>query len=314
MLTRRIAYALTLAGCAFFFVLYPYWFSWYLFALVMLLIPFDLLVSLPGMLTRRISMTAPYTLEQGAAAKLMVMTDQGKNFPMKCIKATLRVSCEDTACYRRIVVGAAPGSRYGMSIDTSRSGATLITLKRYWAVSLLGLFSVPISSKTGLWVLILPVPVRPPRIITLPRGVILRPKPGGGFSEEHDLRPYRQGDPLKSVHWKVSAKLDSLMIREPLVAPAHSRLVYTARWKGAAERDLILGRLRWVAGYMLRWELPFYVRLGEDGPVAEISRQSDLPDYLYNVLSGAHHLLPVPVSLPARFTWELRIDAKEVVK
>ena len=34
----------------------------------------------------------------------------------------------------------------------------------------------------------------------------------------YELREYRDGDTLKQVHWKLSAKLDRLMVREPLTA------------------------------------------------------------------------------------------------
>ncbi len=34
----------------------------------------------------------------------------------------------------------------------------------------------------------------------------------------YELREYRDGDTIKQVHWKLSAKLDRLMVREPLTA------------------------------------------------------------------------------------------------
>ena len=34
----------------------------------------------------------------------------------------------------------------------------------------------------------------------------------------YDLRPYRVGDPLKQIHWKLTAKVDELTVREPLGA------------------------------------------------------------------------------------------------
>jgi hypothetical protein len=83
------------------------------------------------------------------------------------------------------------------------------------------------------------------------------------------------------------------------------------RWNGARERDLILGRLRWISNYLLKWELPYYVRLGDDGPVAEITRAEDLMNYIYRVLDGTPQSIPAPASLPARFAWVFRVDVKE---
>ena len=309
--TRRIVYLFMLVYAAAFFVLYPYWFSWYLLILLLLLVPFDLLLSLPGMLTRRISLAAPRILEQGEGGRLLIATIQAKHYPAKCIKTLLRVSGDDFSAFQRLVCSAAHNSRYEFTIDTSRSGVTAFALKRFWVVSLLGLFSAPVKAKISVPVLILPAPAKPPNIVALPRGVILRPKPGGGFSEEHELRPFRYGDPVRSIHWKISAKFDSLIIREPMVPPQSSRLVCATLWKGARERDLVLGRLRWVSAYLLGWGIPYYVRLGSDAPVAEVTKSGDLEDYLYNVLGGTLYALAAPATIPARFTWVFRVDARE---
>jgi hypothetical protein len=186
---------------------------------------------------------------------------------------------------------------------------TAFESKRVWTVSLIGLFCIPASVNCKAKVLVLPAPAKPPHTVALPRGVILRPKPGGGFSEDYDLRPYRKGDPIRSVHWKVSAKFTSLIIREPLVPPAHSRLLHAVQWGKARERDLILGRLRWVSDYLLKWELPYFVRLGDGGPIAEITRSDDLLEYLYLVLGGTADALPTPATIPVRFAWVFQIDA-----
>ena len=311
MFTRRLVYAFALAGSVLFFVLYPYWFSWYLLVLLLLLVPFDLLVSLPGMLSRRITLTAPKALEQGEDGTLVITAVQLKPFPAGCIKTWLKVSGGDFSTRRRFIIGAERGSRYEVAVDSSRSGVTVFRAKRIWTVSLIGLFCLPARVNCKATVLVLPAPLKPPKTVALPRGVILRPKHGGGFSEDYDLRPYRKGDPIRSVHWKVSAKFDALIIREPLVPPAHSRIIHAALWNNARERDLILGRLRWVSDYLLKWELPYYLSLGDNGPIAEITRHTELIDYLFLVLGGRADSLPPHATVPAHFVWVLKIDGKE---
>jgi len=307
--TRRIVYALTLAGCVFFFVLYPYWFSWYLLVLILLLIPFDLLVSLPGMLTRHISLSAPYMLEQDASGTVVITTLHERRLPARCIKALLHIYGEGRAARRRIICSAAHGSRYDYPVNTSHSGVTVFETKRIWVVSLFGLFSMPVPSRNRTSVLVLPAPAKPPNIAALPRGIILRPKPGGGFSEEHDMRQYRQGDHIRNIHWKISAKLDTLIVREPLAPPPHSRLVHVVQWNGRRERDLVLSRLRWISDYLLKWDISFYVRIGDDGPVAEVASSEDLFSYLHSVLGGTPDAVTMPASVPIRFTWVFRVDA-----
>ena len=295
-----------------FYVLYPFWISQYFVVVVLLLMPFDLLVSMPGMLTKRISLSAPKSLEMGESGRLVVVTHRGKPFPSGWIRTRLVTICDDFTSKTRIMCSPEDGSRYETAIDTSHCGVTVFRVKRLRATSIMGLFSLIITVDASAKVLILPAPKKPKHIVSLPRGVMLIAKPGGGFSEESDLRPYRKGDPVRSIHWKLSAKHDSIIIREPMVPPQHSRLVRIAKWSGARERDIILGRLRWVSGYLLKWDLPYCVKLGDDGPIAEITCDMELIDYLCGVLGSEGHFAPAPCPLPpVSFSWVLHIDAKE---
>jgi len=310
MWTYRLIYICALAGSILFRILYPYWFSLYFMNLVLLLIPFDFLISLPGMLTGRISLAAPRILEYGAEGTLTLTTIRKRRLPAGRIKVNLQITNDDYSTRRSILCDAESNSLYKIAVDATRSGATFYQFKRIIATSIFGLFSVPVIIDRRISVLVLPAPVKPSNIISLPRGVILRPKPGGGFSEDHELRPYRPGDPIRNIHWKISAKHDSIIIREPLIPPAHSRLVNVMKWKNVHERDLILGRLRWISDYLLKWELPYYIKHGEDGTVAEITNTGALFEYLYCALSGIEQSFPLPSSLPVRFMWVFRVDAK----
>jgi len=305
----RVIYAAALLGSSFFLVLYPLWFSWYLTVSLMLLLPLDLIISLPGIVSSRISLMAPKMLEQGEDAALIFTMSGKRHFPVKCAKLRLKVSCEDFTIRPRFTIGPEPGSLHEMKIDTSYSGVMVFESSRFWKVSLLGLFCVPAEFKQRISVLILPPPVEPPQTEALPHGVLLHPKPGGGFSDDHDLRPFRTGDAMRSVHWKVSAKLDSLVIREPLEPLTHSRLVHALRWKSARERDLILGRLRWVSEYLLKWNLPHFVCLDVGGSYAEITKITDFHDYLHLVLDNKADTVQYHINAPVRFVWVLQIDA-----
>jgi len=277
---------------------------------LLLLLPFDLLLGLPGMLTRRVALAAPGMLEQGSEGNLTITTVQSKPFPARCIKVRIRESGDGHKSRLRLLCGAERGSVREVEIETKHSGVATFELRRIWTVSVIGLFSLPVRVNRKVSVLILPAPQAPPHLAALPRGVVFCPKPGGGFSEDYDLRPYRQGDMIRNIHWKVSAKAGELIVREPLAPPPHSRLVQAAQWKTPRERDLILGRLRWISDYLLKWEMPFYLRIGDSGRVLEISQPEDLMDYIYHILEGTQHTLPACASLPVRFAWVFRIDSQ----
>jgi len=309
MITNRIIYALTLVAAFFFYILYPPWISWYLLVLLLLLLPFDLIISLPGMLSKGILLSVPYYLNKGDDAALILTTTHTKSFPVGCIIVKMYVTGDDFSIKCRLKCTGGKDEQREVAIDTSHSGITTFEVRRFWSISLLGLFSLPVNINTRASVLVLPEPEKPANTIALQHGILLRPKPGGGFSEEHDMRIYQPGDPVRNIHWKVSAKLENLIIREPLVPPPHSRLVHIVEWTNAAERDAILGRLRWVCEYMLKWQMPFYMKMGDKVMIVEISQEEDLVDYLHSVLDSSVVKKPKFEPLPSRFSWVYRVDA-----
>jgi hypothetical protein len=277
--------------------------------LLLLLIPFDLIISLPGMLTKRMNYSVPSYLEKNSAGLLTLTTIHTKSFPVRCIRVKLRVTGDDFITKCHVLCTAEANGRNEVMIDTTRTGLTVFEVERVMVVSLLGLISLNKKTKRRLTVLVLPPPKRPVNAVTLPKGLILRPKPGGGYSEEHDMRKYRQGDPVRNIHWKLSAKFSSLIIREPLVPPNHSGLVHIMKWNNAGERDLILSHLRWVADYLFEQEMPFYVKLGKKTNTTEIKRENDLIEFLRDVLDDTEKKKLSFCAMPARFAWIYRVDA-----
>ena len=311
MIIARLIYALTLVAAVLFFILYPPWLSWYLLVLLLLLIPIDLIVSLPGMMSRGMLISAPTVLEKDEEAALKLVTTSAKSYPVRCIITKMHVTGDDFSVSFRLRCPGKRDEQRDVAIDTSHSGVTIFTLNRISTISMLGLFSLPLKTKCIGSVLILPPPVKPANTMALQHGTQLLPKPGGGFSEEHDMREYRQGDPVRSIHWKASAKFDSLVIREPLVPPPHSRLVHVMKWNNATERDFALGRLRWVSDYLLKWQMPFYARFAENTTIAEISHETDLINFLCYVLGGIENKSLNLDQMPSRFSWVYMIDGKE---
>ncbi|MDR0491014.1 MAG: DUF58 domain-containing protein [Oscillospiraceae bacterium] len=318
MWTHRGYYVLALALSALFYVLYPHWFAWYFLVVLLLLLPFDLLISLPGMLTRSAILSVPNIMEQNEPAALAVHVKKKSIFPSGALKARLHVKNEGQTASRRIRRIGVRGGRPDYKIDTTHCGVTSFQLKNLWVTSLIGFFSLPIPARTGAsagisaTVLVLPTPVQPPRAILLPQVVNLRPKPGGGYAEEHDLRPYRDGDPVNSVHWKLTAKHDSLIVREPLEPFPHKRLVIASEWDTPDGRDLVLGRLRWVSEYLSEKDLPHYVKIGDRSPAIEITRPGDFATCLNYALGAPVKDLPARSALPGRFTWVFAVDGDSV--
>ncbi|MCL2424925.1 MAG: DUF58 domain-containing protein [Oscillospiraceae bacterium] len=282
-----------------------------MFVLTILLAPIDLIVSLPGMLTKSMLLYVPTVLEKDENAVLKLITTHTKSYPVRCIIAKVRLSGDDFSAKYKLICSPEKDIIREIAIDTSHSGVAVFELKRIWAVSLLGLFSLPVSINAKQSMLILPPPIKPLNAVALQHGTQLRPKPGGGFSEEHDMREYRHGDPIKSIHWKISAKYDKPIIREPLVPPPHSRLVHVVPWKNTAQRDLILGRLRWVSSYLLKRNMPFYLRLSNGSEIVEVMQEEDLTNFICFAFGDNTIKINKSDRLPSRFSWVFRIDAAD---
>ena len=315
MNVHRLLYAITLVAAIFFYVLYPPWISWYLLILILLLIPFDLVISLPGMLSKDIVLSAPLLVEKDKEGVIALITTHIKSYPVRYIYVKVFVSGDGFSAAYKLRCSPEKDARREVILDTSNSGLTEIRIKRFWTVSLIGLFSLPVSRSIRKTTLILPLPAKPSNTVSLQHGFVLRPKHGGGFSEEHDMRVYRPGDPVRSIHWKASAKFDSLLIREPLVPPPNSRLVHIMKWNTASECDLILGHLRWVANYMLKRRLPFFVKYADVALIKEMKQESDLTDFLRCALDEQVAVITKSDPLPTRFTWVYKVEAgQEVAK
>jgi len=87
--------------------------------------------------------------------------------------------------------------------------------------------------------------------------------------------------------------------------------VHLMKWNGEAERDLALGRLRWVSDYLLKWQMPFYARYDEDTTIVEIAHETDMINFLFYVLGGIESKALKLDHMPSRFSWVFRIDGSD---
>lgn len=303
MFRYRLIYAAVLAAVCVFYIAYHPWFSWFLLVLVFSLTPLDLALSLPGMFSKQVRLDVPLFLEKNGRGFLTITTVHKRAFPVRCLYVKLRVVGDDFVAGCDIQVPAGIVCRGEVPVDTEKTGLTVFEVKKVYAVSLIGLFSVRIKTKSRVAVLVLPPSERPANTLALPHSTVLQPKLGGGFSEEHDMREYLLGDPVRSIHWKLSAKLDSLIVREPLIPPQQSRLVHITPWDSFDARDSTLSHLRWVTDYLLGMGLSFFVKFGDRYLISEICCMEDLVVFLRNVLDKSAIVKPSGHPKITRFSW-----------
>ena len=249
MAGARWTYLLVLATCITFCIANGVWLSWVLLLTVLTLPVLSLLVSLSGMLTTRITLLAPRHVQISAEAEVLAdVQTKGPKMP-----TDIRLTAMHPLTGEQISL------RPGDSLPTEHCGALLITAKRARCFDLLGLWRRRVRNISTAKLFVLPSPVQEELSQSLEQqlAVSWRPKPGGGFSEQHEMREYRPGDNLNQIHWKLSAKTGDLIIREPM-EPLGNHLLLTMDLSGSpALLDQKLGRLRWLGEHLLSYNLPF---------------------------------------------------------
>ena len=253
MLKNRLLYLLGVLAAFVFHIFYFGWYSWYLLVLVLCLPWFVLFVSLPAMLQVRLKLTLPEQCTAGDTAFLRVATITGRRTLPHCqINLTVKRTLDGkTTVYRQ---GWRRKER--IALDTRCAGILQCSAKGSRVCDYLGLFALPVRGSYTRELLVLPRPLPPdplPDLAVFAAGR-RRPKPGGGFSEEHELREYRAGDPLRDIHWKLSAKTDRMILREAQ-EPVRERILLTFDLPETVDgMNQVLSRLMWLSQWLTRHE------------------------------------------------------------
>lgn len=242
MILRRLIYLLALAGCILFFLAYQLWFSWFALVALLCLPLFSLLISLMAMTTARLKMRLPRNLPVGTEQTLDVHCNS-LLFPppWRCKLVVERPLTQEEWVMQE-----------HDPLPTEHCGGLLCSIQKPRIYDYLGLFCKKMKHDPQRAILVRPKPI-PMRIPDLDKFSVSswRPKWGGGFAENHELRLYRPGDNIQQIHWKLSAKTGSLILRQPMEPIRNQVLVRLDLCGSHAELDRKLGRLLWLGNQLL---------------------------------------------------------------
>lgn len=249
---RRILYTVILLGCLAFYGSYKEWLSWVALLTVFFLPWLSLALSLPAMLTVKAGLRCPKSVRMGMPARTGLELEC--KFPFPPVDSRIRL--------RHSLTGAVFVGTPGEIIPTEHCGVMTVSYDRLTIYDYLGLFSWRPRRESTMVVYIEPKPVPAQHMPEFTgRTVSLwRPKPGGGFSENHELRLYRPGDDLRNLHWKMSAKTGKLIYREPIEPVQKGHLISLTLTGDGDTLDRKLGQLLWVSNQLLSNQLEHTVR------------------------------------------------------
>lgn len=265
MISRRILYAVLVAAAVLFQIFFRFYLSTFVLVLIVVLPVLSLLLALPGLAgSRLVILPDSPTVGKGESALFHITLRTASPLPLVRPRVHLRWTNQLTGEGGRTRLFLSVSEGTPLTIPVPHCGRLVCRAERAWSCDLLGLFPLPIGRGPEGAVLVLPTSLEldNPQELTAGQndGVVLRPRPGGGPGEDYDLREYRAGDPLRSVHWKLSSKLDELVVRETL-EPQQAAIVVTYDHFGTPEAlDRTFAQLRALSRWLLEQGRPHHIQ------------------------------------------------------
>ena len=294
MVGRRIVYGAALLAALAFQIFYDGYLAQFLLVCIILLPVLSLLLSLPGLLGLRLSLSAaPARLLRDQKGQWRIGVDNATPLPVAQLTLDLLVRNALTGAERRKrfrTFGLSGEQARSLPMDCEHCGVLTCRIVRAKALDFLGLISLPVSSPPAVQALVLPEPAPLEDLPSLDR---LSAQTGlglgrGASSEDYDLRGYRPGDPIRSIHWKLSSKHDELVVREVL-GGGRPQIFLSFDLFGSPDRlDRVLARL-WTASHLLsQQDLPHEICwMGPDGQAEQqsVASQAQLTACMARILS-----------------------------
>jgi len=302
---RWSIYLTGLLACLIFYIAYRGWVAWLLLLCALGLPALSLLLSLPGMLTSRVQIEMPLTVRAGQTLQLQVVIRS----PLPTPPWQVAVNVYHTITGELLLLDS------GSFCPTQHCGALNCKVQYARVYDYLGLFRIPLRRPANFRIFVRPIPLEPPVEPDLTQVLVTawRPKTGGGFAENHELRLYRPGDSLHQIHWKLTAKTGKLILREPMV-PDNNRMLLWMTLQGDPDTiDRKLGRLLWFSGYLQRFDLAHdilvYTAAGKF--MWHISGQQTLRRAMDTLLCHSPYTDPHKPVLTEQVNWQHYIGGEE---
>lgn len=301
---RWILYGVSLVGGIVFYFAYREWFSWLALMGILWLPVAALAVSLPAMTSLRLAIKAPEHTRIGA--RLPVKYTAKCPLPAPPYRCRLRVS--------RSITGENWLLEEGEPLPTTHCGHLVCQPAKPRTYDYLGLLGIKLRGCSNLDITVRPVAVAVDDLPSLARyaGRAWKPKPGGGFAENHEIRLYRPGDKMNQIHWKLSSKMNKLMVREAM-EPVQDRVLVEMILRGTPEElDRKFGQMLWLSQFLLEKDIDHHIRVltGSGVVMLPVTSAYELETALDLLLAETPAAADGKLE-PLRAAWQYRIGGGE---
>ena len=262
MLRSWVLYILSLLGAFTFFLCYKMWFAWFVLILVVAIFPLAIVVSFACSLFFQIEADAFRKVMKDEDTKITISSYGLEFFPFArySVKLILKeIMTGEVSVVKLLSQAETSDSIY---IDTRHCGAYRLSAAKVRVYDMFGLFFFPKTLPIEGEVVVLPIPCIPEAIPDMSgfKAKGLR-RSNQQNMEIYDIRDYVPGDPVKRIHWKLSAKKDTLMIKEAQEETyGHSRL-YMPLTRNRGKLDRYLGEVMFTSRYFLEHDVEHKIRV-----------------------------------------------------
>lgn len=292
MAARRILYAVLVGMAVLFQIFFRFYLSTFVLVLILVLPILSLLLALPGWMGSMASAVPEASLVTvGDSARFRIILYHSSFLPLIRPRVRLGWTNQLTGESGESKLTLTARKPAELTVPAAHCGRLVCRVEGAVCCDLLGLFPLPVRKGPERAVLILPVHLELEGKEELAAGenagTVLRPRPGGGPGEDYDLREYRVGDPLRSVHWKLSSKKDELVVRETL-EPQQAAIVVTYDHFGPPEDlDRTFAQLWALSRWLLQQDRPHHIQWASPLTGVAEDRAVDSPNALLACLDGA---------------------------
>ncbi|MBR4700539.1 MAG: DUF58 domain-containing protein [Oscillospiraceae bacterium] len=310
MALNRFLYCMSLLLAVVFYFASSAWASWVLLLMIAVLPWVSLIFSLPAILTCRITASLQAMTEQGERTLLHIQVSSLRWLAAPEMRLQLNLRSRDQERNIRFLSHLSRTDGI-LAVPTQDCGWLKPEFSKGKVYDFLGLFRFKVRVPE-----VAPMAILPPALVPDPMPDLeqllnqqLKPKPGGGYSEIHDHRPYRPGDPVKGIHWKLSVKSDELIVREPMDPIRRQVLLAVRTPRGPVCREKTLGNLRYLSNWLLERGISHEVVWMEGDRLRKTAVEDEASALA--ALAGAclapEDSLKLPDSLPYKADWLCRI-------
>ena len=287
MVRSWAVYLLSLFSSFVFFLCYKMWVSWICLIVIVLIPVLSLVMSLIASRTMTFKVQCPGNVLIGTPTNILVTTGGIASYFSFCkLKLTVTDRMAGTTKKRTFVINDKGTSK--IPVDTSHCGAYSYDLSWLTVYDLFGLFFTKTNVNKFNEILVKPSPSMPdvmPDMYGFKAKNLRKSKQPG--AEIYDIKEYQIGDSIRSIHWKMSAKKDTLLVKEPLEEyGGHSRVIL--RLTGDRDKfDLHLGQIVFTSRFYIEHETSHKIRIipPDKGEVAfEIESENDLERAISKIL------------------------------